>query len=212
MYNAYNNYPCSNYRNMPWNDRYNTDRMYDMRNMYPYPYFYPMYTPEYMDRYPNQFPYEEMEMEYNNNQDYFPYPNNNAVIELMDYGPEPFAVNINEATKQNEAFRTALWTGDHLQLTLMSLRPGEDIGLEMHPDVDQFIRIEDGEGLVKMGDTEDISDFEADVYDDFIFIIPAGKWHNLYNTGNSPLKLYSLYAPPNHPHGTVHLRKEDEQH
>ncbi len=81
----------------------------------------------------------------------------------------------------------------------------------MHPDVDQFIGIEEGHGVVRMGDNEDLSDFEAYVDDDFIFIIPAGKWHNLINTGNEPLKLYSIYAPPNHPHGTVHETKEEAQ-
>jgi len=126
---------------------------------------------------------------------------------LMDYGPEPFVVNIEEATKQNNAFRTALWTGNHLQLTLMSINVGEDIGLEIHPDTDQFIRIEEGQGIVKMGDRKDRLDFEREVYDDFVFIIPAGKWHNLINTGNKPIKLYSIYAPPQHPRGTVHATK-----
>lgn len=204
MYNPYNKYPCPNYRNLPW---YNDDMMYDTRRMYPLPYFYPMYSPEYMNRYPRQFPYDDTE--YTPEPDYWPYPNNNAVIDLIDYGPEPFAANIKEAALQNEAFRNALWTGNHLQLTLMNLNPGEEIGLEMHPDVDQFVRIEDGEGVVRMGDTEDLTDFEAPVYDDFIFVIPAGKWHNLYNTGNTPLKLYSIYAPPQHPHGTMHETKED---
>ncbi|HBD86020.1 MAG TPA: cupin domain-containing protein, partial [Clostridiales bacterium] len=74
---------------------------------------------------------------------------------LTDYGPEPFAINIEQATKQNNAFRTALWTGNHLQLTLMSISPGEDIGLENHPDNDQFLRIEQGRGLVKMGESKD---------------------------------------------------------
>lgn len=204
MYNPYNKYSCPNYKNTPW---YNSDMMYDSQRMYPLPYFYPMYSPEYMNRYQNQFPYDAIE--YEQEQEYWPYPNNNAVIDLMDYGPEPIAVNINEATLQNEAFRTVMWTGDNLQLTLMSLNPGEEIGLEMHPDVDQFIRIEDGEGIVRMGDNEELTDFEANVFDDFIFVIPAGKWHNLYNTGNSHLKLYSIYAPPQHPHGTVHSTKED---
>lgn len=122
----------------------------------------------------------------------------------MDYGPEPFAVNINKATMKNNYFRTALWTGHHLQLTLMSINPGEDIGFEMHPDVDQFICIEDGQGLVKMGDAENMLDFEAYVSKDYAFIIPAGKWHNLINIGGKPIKLFSIYAPPQHPHGTIH--------
>lgn len=100
-----------------------------------------------------------------------------------------------------------------MQLTLMSINVGQDIGLEMHPDVDQFIRIEQGQGLVKMGDRKDRLDFQASVRDDYAFIIPAGKWHNLINTGNVPLKLYSIYAPPEHPFGTVHKTKADaEEH
>lgn len=129
--------------------------------------------------------------------------------ELRDYGPEPFAIDINQATIDNNNFRTALWTGDHLQLTLMSLNPGEEIGLEMHPDIDQFIRIEQGQGLVKMGDSGNNLNFQENVSDDFIFIVPAGKYHNLINTGQTPLKLYSIYAPPQHPHGTVHKTKKD---
>ena len=70
---------------------------------------------------------------------------------LKDYGPKPFVANINTATKQNDTFRTALWTGQHLQVTLMSINVGEDIGLEIHPDVDQFLRIEQGQGIVQDG-------------------------------------------------------------
>jgi mannose-6-phosphate isomerase-like protein (cupin superfamily) len=128
-----------------------------------------------------------------------------------DYGPEPFVVNINEAAKRNDNFRTALWTGEHLQLTLMSINVGEDIGLECHPDVDQFIRIEEGEGLVLMGKNKNRLDFRANVSDDFALIIPAGTWHNLINTGCSPLKLYSIYAPPQHPWGTIHKTKADAE-
>ena len=94
---------------------------------------------------------------------------------IKDYGAEPFVVNINEVTKQNENFRTALWTGEHLQITLMSINVGESIGLEMHPNVDQFIRIEQGFGLVQMGDSENNLDFERKVYDDFAIVIPAGN-------------------------------------
>lgn len=132
-------------------------------------------------------------------------------INLRDYGPEPFVVNIEEATLQNNTFRTALWTGNHLQLTLMSIHVGDDIGLEMHPDVDQFIRIEQGQGLVMMGDNKDNLYFQRRVYDNYAIIIPAGKWHNLTNIGCTPLKLYSIYAPPQHPHGTVHKTKEDAE-
>ena len=130
---------------------------------------------------------------------------------LKDYGNEPFAIDIEKATKENNNFRLALWTGNHLQLTLMSINVGDDIGLEIHPDHDQFIRIEEGQGLVKMGSSKTCPDFEANVREDYAFIIPAGKWHNLINTGNRPLKLYSIYAPPQHPFGTVHKTKADAQ-
>lgn len=135
---------------------------------------------------------------------------NQSVI-FEDYGPQPFVVNIEEATKQNNAFRRALWTGDNLQVTLMSIGVGEDIGLEVHPELDQFIRIEEGTGITKMGDNKNKLDFQKDVYDDFAFIVPAGKWHNLINTGDKPLKLYSIYAPPQHPKGTIHETKEDAE-
>ena len=98
-------------------------------------------------------------------------------IELKDYGPEPFIVNIEEATKQNNTYRTALWTGRHLQVTLMSINVGEDIGLEIHPTVDQFLRIEQGQGIVQMGDRKDNLDFAEKVYENFAIMVPAGKWH-----------------------------------
>jgi len=163
-------------------------------NYYPYPYSmgYPSYDPGYPVSYYNLPPEEE-------EQD----------IPLYDYGPEPFAVDIAQATVQNDNFRTTLWTGEHLQLTLMSIPVGGDIGFEIHENVDQFIRIEEGQGVALMGDEQDHMNFQAEVRDDFIFIVPAGKWHNLINTGYRPIKLYSIYAPPNHPHGTVHETKEE---
>lgn len=130
---------------------------------------------------------------------------------MRDYGAEPFVVDIEEATLQNQNYRTALWTGNHLQLTLMSI--DDDIGLEMHPDVDQFIRVEEGRGVALMGDSRDNLSYRQNVSDDDVILVPAGKWHNLINTGDEPLKLYSIYAPPEHPHGTVHVTKaEAEDH
>ncbi len=131
---------------------------------------------------------------------------------IKDYGAEPFVININEITKQNKNFRTALWTGQHLQITLMSINVGESIGLEMHSNLDQFIRIEQGFGLVQMGDNKNNLNFERKVCDDFAIVIPAGKWHNLTNIGNLPIKLYSIYAPPQHPKGTIHRTKADAEH
>jgi mannose-6-phosphate isomerase-like protein (cupin superfamily) len=130
-------------------------------------------------------------------------------ILLTDYGPKPFVVNINEVSKQNNTYRTALWTGAHLQVTLMSLNVGEDIGLEIHPKVDQFLRIEQGQGIVQMGNSKDNLNFKRHVHDDSAIMVPAGTWHNVTNTGNIPLKLYSIYAPPNHPFGTIHPTKAD---
>ncbi len=125
---------------------------------------------------------------------------------LKDYGPNPFVVNINEAAKQNNTYRTALWTGSHLQVTLMSLNVGEDIGLEIHPDVDQLLRFEQGQGIVQMGKNKDNLSFQWRIFDDSAIMIPAGMWHIVTNTGNVPMKLYSIYAPPNRsPHDSVRL-------
>lgn len=152
-------------------------------------YYYPHYV------YP-MYPYPIM-----------PYPLPRATAK--DYGPNPFVVQIEEATKRNNMFRTAIWTGSHLQATLMSLRVGEDIGLEIHPGVDQFLRIEQGEGIVRMGKKKNELTFERRVGDGSAIFVPAGTWHNVINIGNVPLKLYSIYAPPQHPAGTVHPTKAD---
>jgi len=141
-----------------------------------------------------------------NNSDYSKH-----TIVPNDYGPNPFVINIEEATLQNKYFRTALWTGNYLQLTLMSIKPKEDIGLEIHPDLDQFLRVEQGQGIIMMGNNKNNLNFKKRVYDNSAIIIPAGTWHNLINTGCVPLKLYSIYAPPQHPFGTVHVTKEDEK-
>jgi len=127
---------------------------------------------------------------------------------LLDHGPRPFVVDINKATISNDTYRTALWTGSHLQLTLMTIPVGGEIGLEIHHDHDQFLRVEEGQGLAQMGDQKDHLYFSQPVYDDSAIFIPAGTWHNVSNTGNKSLKLYSIYAPPEHPHGTVHQTKE----
>jgi mannose-6-phosphate isomerase-like protein (cupin superfamily) len=133
----------------------------------------------------------------------------NTEYVLKDYGPRPLVINIEKATKQNNTFRTALWTGTHLQVTLMSINVGEEIGAEVHPELDQFLRIEQGQGLAKMGSQRDNLNMQANVTDDDAILVPAGTWHNLINTGNMPLKLYSIYAPPQHPRGTVHRTRAD---
>jgi mannose-6-phosphate isomerase-like protein (cupin superfamily) len=117
--------------------------------------------------------------------------------------------DIERATLENETFRTVLHTGDRLQLTVMRLGPGEDIGRERHPHTDQFLRIESGTGRVEFGRSEDAVDETHNVENDWAIVVPAGVWHNVVNTGDSDLKLYSLYAPPEHPDGTVHRTKAD---
>jgi mannose-6-phosphate isomerase-like protein (cupin superfamily) len=158
----------------------------------------------YLNSYFRYVPYNELfdEMECDSRADM-----GSKQITLQDYGPEPYAINIDLATKQNNNYRTALWTGTHFQVTLMSIKVGEDIGLEIHPNIDQFIRIEDGEGIVRMGKSKDNLDFQGRIRDGFAIMIPAGTWHNIVNTGNKPLKLYSIYAPPQHPQGVVQVNK-----
>jgi len=120
-----------------------------------------------------------------------------------------WSADIESATLANETFRTVLFTGKHTQLTVMHLQPGEEIGLEAHDEIDQFIRIESGLARVTMGSSKETVDETHELEDDWAVMIPAGVWHNVINVGNEPLKLYSLYSPPEHPDGTVHATKAD---
>lgn len=126
-----------------------------------------------------------------------------SISKLSDLGPHPSIIDIENETIHNDTYRTARWTGNNLQVALMSIAVKADIGLEVHQDTDQFLRIEQGQGLVRMGQIQDDLSFEEEVQDGDAILIPAGTWHNVVNTGNVPLKLYSIYAPPHHPHGTV---------
>lgn len=117
--------------------------------------------------------------------------------------------DIEKETKNNTNFRTVLHTGEHAQLTVMSLAPGEEIGAEVHPDIDQFLRIEQGRGRAEFGATEGRIDETHDVEDDWAIVVPAGVWHNVVNTGDEELKLYSIYSPPEHPADTVHKTKAE---
>jgi mannose-6-phosphate isomerase-like protein (cupin superfamily) len=119
--------------------------------------------------------------------------------------------DIERETLDNSTFRTVVFTGEHTQLTVMRLAPGEDIGREAHHDRDQFLRIEEGRARVELGSTEDAIDETHDVEDDWVVIVPAGVWHNVVNTGTGDLKLYSLYSPPEHPPKTVHETKADAE-
>lgn len=138
-----------------------------------------------------------------------PYQNNNCFQSNTGYGPNPLIVNIDRATKINTNFRAALWTGENLQVTLMSIPVGGEIGVEMHKDTDQFLRIEQGFATIRFGNSKcDVKDVQR-INSHNAVIIPAGIWHNIVNCGNIPLKLYSIYAPPHHPFGTVHKTAKD---
>ena len=115
-----------------------------------------------------------------------------------------YTENIQKKTLENTNFREVLYTGAHMQLVVMSLKPLEDIGMEVHPNVDQFFRIEKGQAKAIMNGEETI------LTDDMVAIVPAGVQHNVINISNTEdLKLYTIYAPANHPEGTIHATKAD---
>ena len=127
----------------------------------------------------------------------------------QDKGDAPVVINIHNETLYNNNFRTTLWTGKYLQLTVMSIPVGGEIGLEIHEHLDQFIRVESGCGKIFMGKNKKDVRFFGTINPDYAVIIPAGTWHNLLNTGNQALKVYSIYAPTQHPFGTIHKTKLD---
>ena len=126
-----------------------------------------------------------------------------------DHGPNPYVVDIEKATLDNEAFRDTLWTGKYLQLTVMTIPPGGEIGAEIHDGHDQFLRLEEGELRAMIGASE--TDLEVDqvVGADWAAFVPGGKWHNFVNESDAPAKLYSIYAPPEHKPGTHHETKAE---
>lgn len=115
-----------------------------------------------------------------------------------------FVDDIEEKTENNTNFRQVLFTGKYAQLVVMNLKPSEEIGMEVHPNIDQFFRFEKGEGKVIINSEEQI------VSDGFAVVVPAGAEHNVINTSTTEeLKLYTIYSPPNHPDGTIHKTKEE---
>ena len=132
--------------------------------------------------------------------------------ETKDQGPKPFVGDIEKETLDNDTFRTALWTGEQFQVTVMSIPVGGDVGLEVHMEEDQFLRLESGRAKVQMGPEKDNFTLEQEVGADWAVIVPKGVWHNITNIGDEPMKLYSIYAPPHHPHGTVHQTQADDHH
>lgn len=124
-------------------------------------------------------------------------------MNIIDNGPLPNVFDLETATVENTTYRTVAWTGRYLQVTLMSIPPGSSIGLEVHPETDQFVRIDAGRGQVLMGPAEDDLSFRADVGDGWSVQVPAGSWHDIVNTGEEDLRLYVVYAPSHHASGIV---------
>lgn len=130
---------------------------------------------------------------------------------IEDIGPKRNAFDIETETKENSRYRTVAWTGKYLQVTLMSIKPGKSIGLEVHPDTDQFLRLDAGSGKCVMGPSEDELDFEQDVSDGWAITVPAGVWHDVINTGDEDMRLYAIYAPTHHAAGLKQETFEDAE-
>ena len=123
--------------------------------------------------------------------------------EINDTGPKPQAFDIERATRDNKNYRTVAWSGRYLQVTLMSIPVGGDIGLEMHPETDQFLRLDAGHGRVQMGTAKHRLPFEQTVSNGWCVLVPAGTWHNITNIGTVPMQVYAIYAPSHHAPGMV---------
>lgn len=122
---------------------------------------------------------------------------------IVDIGPKPQSFDIGRATNQNPDYRAVAWSGRYLQVTLMSIPVGGDIGLEAHPETDQFLRLEAGNGHVQMGAARDHLTFDEKVSDGWCVLVPAGTWHNITNIGATPMQVYTIYAPAHHTPGKV---------
>lgn len=130
---------------------------------------------------------------------------------FRDKGNAPHAFNLSYEARQNESYRVALWTGSGLQLTMMSIPAGMDTGIEMHEATDQFLYIEKGRGEVIMGKTKGNMNYRRPLGAGYAVLIPGETYHNVINTGNEPLKLYSVYTPKVHPFGTVDKTRSDSE-
>lgn len=125
-------------------------------------------------------------------------------MQIKDNGAKPNAFDLETATVENTNYRTVAWTGKYLQVTLMSIPVGESIGWEVHPETDQFLRLDAGKGKAVMGPSEDEKTWTQDVEDGWSIQVPAGMWHDVVNTGEEPMQLYVIYAPSHHAQGKVH--------
>lgn len=129
--------------------------------------------------------------------------------EYQSLGDKGAILNLLTIACGNNYFRREEWTGEHLQVTVMSIPVGGEVGLELHADTDQLLYTEYGRAAVYMGETKQGVCFVGEVAPGCAVLVPAGTWHNVINTQNVPLKLFSVYAPPHHPKGTVHKTKFD---
>jgi mannose-6-phosphate isomerase-like protein (cupin superfamily) len=128
---------------------------------------------------------------------------------IDDIGPQPQWLDLEKTTRENTNYRAVIWSGRYLQVTLMSIPVGSDIGLEMHPETDQFLRLDAGRGRVQIGIAKDRLTFEAEVSDGWCIMVPAGSWHNVTNIGEEPMQIYAIYAPAHHKPGKIHKTATD---
>ncbi len=130
---------------------------------------------------------------------------------VNDIGPKPYSFDMEAEATANTNYRTVAWTGKYFQVTLMSIPVGESIGLEVHPETDQFLRLDAGQGLCTMGPDKDKLDFRQEVSDGWCIMVPAGTWHDVVNTGDEPMQLYVVYAPVHHAQGKIHKTQADAE-
>jgi len=128
---------------------------------------------------------------------------------IKDIGPQPQSFDLERATRDNKNYRTVAWSGRYLQVTLMSIPVGGDIGLEMHPDTDQFLRLDAGRGRAQIGPSKDQLTFDRKVANGWCVLVPAGTWHNITNIGDEPMQVYAIYAPAHHKPGKMQATATD---
>ncbi|MBG9980949.1 cupin domain-containing protein [Facklamia sp. DSM 111018] len=132
-------------------------------------------------------------------------------FDFSDRGKKPVVENIVDWTKANENFRTTVWTGEKLQMTLMTIEPDDEMGLEVHKGIDQLYVIVSGNGTCQVGPAKDNFEVETEISEFSAVFVPANMWHNIINKGSEPLKMYTLYSDTDHLPGTVHKTREEAE-